>query len=61
MKFYKSVNLNPRFHFLRKKDLKNIAEKTNKMIEDGWKLEQIVAPNDLTGVIIGFFKGCKSF
>ena len=60
MKIYKSKCLNPGIRFSREKDLELVDENINKMVQDGWKLEHTVTPNDLTGAIIGIFSKDKS-
>lgn len=55
MKIYKTVHLNPGLRLSRKKDLEVVDKLTNEMVKDGWKLEQVVSPNDFGGAIIGFF------
>jgi len=53
MKIYKTVHLNPGLNS-GKMDVKKMEENTNKLVQEGWKLEHVVSP-DLSGMVVGFF------
>ena len=55
MKEYKVVNLNKAIHMSRDKDLAQMEENINALAAEGWKLQQVISPNDLGGVMIGIF------
>ena len=55
MKEYKLVYLNKDIKFSREKDIKQAEEIINQYVSEGWKLQQIVSPNDGIGAMIGVF------
>ena len=55
MKEYKVVNLNKAIHMSRDKDLAQMEENINALVAEGWELQQVISPNDLSGVTIGIF------
>ena len=55
MKEYKLVYLNKGLKWSREQDLEQAQDIINKYILEGWELQQIVAPNDLGGVMVGVF------
>jgi len=55
MKEYKLVNLNKGLKLSREKDLEQAQSIINEYLADGWELQQIVSPSDVTGTLIGVF------
>ena len=55
MKEYKVVNLNKAIHMSRDKDLAQMEENINALVAEEWELQQVISPNDLSGVMIGIF------
>ena len=52
MKEYKFVNLNPKQHISREKDIKEAENTLNQYIREGWTLEQVVSPSDIIGALV---------
>lgn len=55
MKEYNLVYLNKGFNLSREKDVEQAEAVINEHIAEGWELQQIVAPSDLGGALIGVF------
>ena len=55
MKEYNVVNLNKAIHMSRDKDLAQMEENINALVAEEWELQQVISPNDLSGVMIGIF------
>ena len=55
MKEYKLVILNEELRLSQTKDIQDAEETLNRYVKEGWELQQIVAPNDLGGVMVGVF------
>lgn len=55
MKEYSLVFLNRGLKFSRDNDLKQAQDVINEYVSNGWKLQQIVSPNDIGGAMIGLF------
>ncbi|MBQ9324832.1 MAG: DUF4177 domain-containing protein [Clostridia bacterium] len=55
MKEYKLVYLNKGIKFSRDKDLQQAEEIINQYVSEGWELQEITAPADGVGAMIGVF------
>ena len=55
MKEYKLVFLNKGMKLSRDKDIATAEEIINKMISEGWELQQIACPGDWAGALVGVF------
>ena len=55
MKEYKLVYLNKGIKFSREKDLAQAEEIINQYVSEGWTLQQIAAPGDDMGALVGVF------
>lgn len=55
MKEYRLVYLNKGIKMSREKDLEQAQEIINEYVANGWELQQIVSPNDMTGALVGVF------
>lgn len=52
MREYKLVTLNDKLHLTRAKDVQQAQDALNKYAAEGWILQQIVAPSDLSGAMV---------
>lgn len=52
MKEYKLINLNKKVKLSREKDLEQSEAVLNQYASEGWLLQQIISPNDLSGALI---------
>lgn len=52
MKEYKLIYLNKGVKLSREKDLAQSEDTLNQYVSEGWKLQQIISPNDLGGALI---------
>ena len=55
MKEYKLVHLNKDLKWSREKDLEQAQKIINEHVADGWELQEIVAPHDSFGALVGVF------
>lgn len=55
MKEYRLVYLNKGLSWSREKDLEKSQDVLNEYVEQGWELQQIVSPNDVSGALVGVF------
>lgn len=55
MKEYKFVYLNKGVTLSREKDMEKAEEVVNQYIADGWTLQQVVSPADISGALVGVF------
>jgi hypothetical protein len=55
MKEYKLVYLNKGLSMSREKDLEKAEEIINRFVSEGWTLQQVAAPADGLGALIGVF------
>lgn len=55
MKEYKLVHLNKGLKMFREQDLEQAQIIINEYVSDGWELQQVVSPNDMTGALVGVF------
>lgn len=55
MREYKLVYLNKGFSTSREKDIQKAEDKINEMSDEGWILQQVVAPDDGVGAMVGVF------
>lgn len=55
MKEYKLIHLNKGLKLSREKDLEQAEGIINKMIYEGWNLQQIMSPDDGCGAMIAVF------
>ena len=55
MKEYKLVYLNKGLKLSREKDLEQAEEIINRYVSEGWTLQQVAAPADGMGALIGVF------
>jgi len=55
MKEYKLVYLNKGLSISREKDLEKAEDLVNQYVSEGWTLQQIAAPADGMGALVGVF------
>ena len=55
MKEYKLEFLNKKINFSKEKDIEETEKTINEIVAQGWELQQIIPPNDLSGVMMGLF------
>lgn len=55
MKEYKLVFLNKGMKLSRDKDIATAEEIINRMVSEGWTLQQIACPGDWAGALVGVF------
>ncbi len=55
MKEYKLVYLNKGLSISREKDLEKAENLVNQYVSEGWTLQQVAAPADGMGALIGVF------
>ena len=61
MREYKLVYLNKGFKLSREKDLEQAEAVINQYVSEGWTLQQITAPGDGVGALVGVFYKEDSF
>lgn len=55
MREYKLVFLNKGLSATKEKDFQKAEDKINEMTAQGWILQQIVTPSDMSGTLLGVF------